>query len=72
MRKPWQIWTVYAFCLVLAVSGMSWLTAKALELDPDNPNLTIGYATLIAKLGRSDESRSYIERTLELGLEREA
>ncbi len=33
MRKPWQIWLLFAFCLALVLPGMMWLSVKVLELD---------------------------------------
>jgi signal transduction histidine kinase len=33
MRRPWQIWTLFAFCLAMVLPAMMWLTHMALELD---------------------------------------
>ncbi len=33
MKKPWQIWTVFALCLLVAIPAMVWLSLQALELD---------------------------------------
>ncbi len=33
MKKPWQVWTAFAVSLVIGLIGMSWLTARAIDLD---------------------------------------
>ncbi|NIP84596.1 MAG: hypothetical protein GTO03_03185, partial [Planctomycetales bacterium] len=33
MSRPWQVWSLFALCLLLVVCGLSWLTVKAVELD---------------------------------------
>lgn len=33
MKRPWQVWSVFAGCLAIAVSVVAWLTWKAIELD---------------------------------------
>ena len=33
MKRPWQIWTLYAVGLAIVVPAMGWLTVKAIELD---------------------------------------
>ncbi len=33
MKRPWQIWTAYALCLIVILSGMAWLTWHATALD---------------------------------------
>ena len=33
MRRPWQIWLLYALGLAIVLPAMGWLTLKALELD---------------------------------------
>jgi signal transduction histidine kinase len=33
VKRPWQIWTAYGLCLVVILSGMAWLTWRALALD---------------------------------------
>lgn len=33
MRRPWQIWLLYALGLAIVLPAMAWLTLKALELD---------------------------------------
>ena len=33
MKKPWQIWTAFGFCLAIVLIGMSWLTVRAIDLD---------------------------------------
>ena len=33
MRRPWQIWLAFAFCLAVAVPAMTWLTLHTLRLD---------------------------------------
>ncbi|MGI9517807.1 MAG: sensor histidine kinase [Pirellulaceae bacterium] len=38
MKKPWQIWTVFALCLLVAIPAMVWLSLQALELDQVREN----------------------------------
>lgn len=33
MKRPWQIWTLFALGLAAVVPAFAWLTVKALELD---------------------------------------
>ncbi len=33
MKRPWQVWTLFLFCVVSAGAAMAWLSLKALELD---------------------------------------
>src|ERR1700752_5317225 len=33
MKRPWQVWLVFAACALGAVAGMAWLTRQALEAD---------------------------------------
>ena len=33
MRRPWQIWVLYALSLAVVVPAMAWLTVKAHQLD---------------------------------------
>jgi signal transduction histidine kinase len=33
MRRPWQIWLVYALCLAIVLPAMGWLTQQTLEAD---------------------------------------
>jgi signal transduction histidine kinase len=33
MRRPWQVWSLFALCLLAAAPAMLWVTFKALELD---------------------------------------
>jgi len=33
VKRPWQIWTAYAVCLVAILAGMSWLSWRVLALD---------------------------------------
>lgn len=33
MKRPWQIWTLYAVGLAIVIPALAWLTLKALELD---------------------------------------
>ncbi len=33
MKLPWQIWTLYAACLAIALPALGWLSWQALELD---------------------------------------
>ena len=33
MKKPWQIWTLFALCLLVVVPAMVWLTMEAVKLD---------------------------------------
>ena len=35
MKRPWQIWTLFALCLAIALPAMVWLTVKAVKLDAD-------------------------------------
>ncbi|NIP84143.1 MAG: hypothetical protein GTO03_00700 [Planctomycetales bacterium] len=35
MNRPWQVWSLFAACLLLVVVGMIWLTVKAVELQRD-------------------------------------
>jgi hypothetical protein len=33
IKRPWQIWTSYALCVLLVVSAMTWLTFTTWQLD---------------------------------------
>ena len=33
MKKPWQIWSLYALCLLVVVPAMVWLTLQSLNLE---------------------------------------
>src|SRR5215208_6229050 len=33
MKRPWQVWLLFAACVLGAFSGMAWLTRQALEAD---------------------------------------
>ncbi len=33
MIRPWQVWCLFALCLVVALPAMGWLTVKAVQLD---------------------------------------
>lgn len=33
MKRPWHIWTAFAFCLAVVLSAMSWISLSALRLD---------------------------------------
>lgn len=33
MKRPWQVWLVFAACVLGAFSGMAWLTQQALRAD---------------------------------------
>jgi signal transduction histidine kinase len=33
MKRPWQIWSLFALCLAMVLPGMIWLTYKAIQLD---------------------------------------
>jgi len=33
MKRPWQIWSLYALGLAVVIPALAWLTVKALELD---------------------------------------
>lgn len=33
MRRPWAIWSVFAGCLVVVLSGTGYISARAIELD---------------------------------------
>lgn len=33
MKRPWQIWSLFALGLAIVIPAMGWLTVKALELD---------------------------------------
>ena len=33
MKKLWQVWTAFAFCLAIGLIGMAWLTVRAVDLD---------------------------------------
>lgn len=33
MKRPWQVWLLFAACVLAAFSGMAWLTRQALEAD---------------------------------------
>ena len=33
MKRPWQIWVLYAAGLAGVAAALGWLTVKALELD---------------------------------------
>jgi signal transduction histidine kinase len=38
MKKPWQIWTLYAICLLVAVPAMLWLSLQSLQLERAREN----------------------------------
>src|SRR2546423_15526013 len=33
MKRPWQVWLLFAVCVLGAFAGMAWLTRQALEAD---------------------------------------
>src|SRR5437588_10419431 len=33
MKRPWQVWLVFAACVLGAAAGMAWLTQQALRAD---------------------------------------
>lgn len=33
MKRPWQVWVLYALCLAVVVPAMAWLSHKAIQLD---------------------------------------
>ncbi len=33
MKRPWQVWLLFAACVLAAFSGMAWLTQQALRAD---------------------------------------
>lgn len=33
MNRPWQIWSLFALCLVVLLAAMAWVTATAVRLD---------------------------------------
>jgi hypothetical protein len=33
MHRPWQIWLTFAFCLIVAIAAIGWLSVKALQTD---------------------------------------
>src|SRR5215468_8098237 len=33
MKRPWQVWLLFAACVLGALAGMVWLTRQALEAD---------------------------------------
>jgi signal transduction histidine kinase len=33
MKRPWQVWLLFAACVLGALAGMAWLTRQALEAD---------------------------------------
>src|SRR5436190_4711534 len=33
MKRPWQVWLLFAVCVLGAFGGMAWLTRQALEAD---------------------------------------
>ncbi|MEX1224687.1 MAG: hypothetical protein WEA31_09090, partial [Pirellulales bacterium] len=33
MKKPWQIWTIYALCLLPLIAGLAWLSERVVHLD---------------------------------------
>src|SRR3954470_3572259 len=33
MKRPWQVWLLFAACVLGAFAGMAWLTRQALEAD---------------------------------------
>ncbi|MGI9517284.1 MAG: sensor histidine kinase [Pirellulaceae bacterium] len=33
MKKPWQIWSLYALCLLVVVPAMAWLSVQSLNLE---------------------------------------
>lgn len=33
MKQPWQIWSIYALCLLIVVPAMIWLSHKTMQLD---------------------------------------
>src|SRR5262245_59473920 len=33
MKRPWQVWLLFAVCVLAALGGMVWLTQQALSAD---------------------------------------
>jgi signal transduction histidine kinase len=33
MKRPWQVWLLFAVCVIGALAGMAWLTRQAIEAD---------------------------------------
>src|SRR5215212_6913901 len=33
MKRPWQVWLLFAACVLGALAGMAWLTRQAVEAD---------------------------------------
>jgi signal transduction histidine kinase len=33
MKRPWEVWLLFAVCVLGALAGMAWLTRQALEAD---------------------------------------
>src|SRR5262249_61049995 len=33
MKRPWQVWILFVFCVLAASAGMAWLTQQALRAD---------------------------------------
>src|SRR5438552_2789421 len=33
MKRPWQVWTIFSVCLVIAIAGMGWLSHRVTELE---------------------------------------
>ena len=33
MKRPWQVWTIFAIALAVVLAGMGWLSIKAVQLD---------------------------------------
>src|SRR5262245_7221453 len=33
MKRPWQVWLLFAACVLAAFAGMVWVTRQALEAD---------------------------------------
>ena len=33
MRRPWQVWLAFAFCLLIAVASVGWISAKAIDIS---------------------------------------
>ena len=33
MKRPWQVWMLYALCLAVVLPAMAWLSRKAVQMD---------------------------------------
>ncbi|HUS39587.1 MAG TPA: histidine kinase dimerization/phospho-acceptor domain-containing protein, partial [Pirellulales bacterium] len=41
MNRPWQVWSLFAVCLMLVAAGLGWLTLKAIQLERQERLLTV-------------------------------